>query len=344
MRCPHCAAENPEDNRFCSECGRPLAVDAVELPPLQEIAPPRASGKCPPRAVLLLLLAGIVAPLIVGGVYHLVARFIDLLILFPFVAGAGTGMALAIAVGRGKCRNPAVTIVFALIAGVMTYGTRWYLDSQHRRPDMVAAFSEALATEQKLPPAEARAALERYLDPIRTLRVYLELTAEAGISIGRRSSSISRRGGITLQGPLFWLLLLAETGIVVGVAIVFSKGAASGAFCEKCEVWESESTLFRVHPSQSDALLENVRAQAWEEIGNLPVGGEVSDKIHCDMVITRCDKCADTRVTVRSKGGGGKRRLFHARLAPESVARLVRLGRAAEEQSEAGSSPDAPGA
>jgi hypothetical protein len=69
-RCPSCREEQPEINRYCSQCGQRLLADPVEVPP------PPPSPSQPPRAELP------PGQLNVQVLYGMVAM-LSLAILFP---------------------------------------------------------------------------------------------------------------------------------------------------------------------------------------------------------------------------------------------------------------------
>ncbi|MDQ3815362.1 MAG: zinc ribbon domain-containing protein [Armatimonadota bacterium] len=318
ITCPHCGAENPEENRFCRECGQAMVVEEMALPPLQEAPPYHPSGRCP--GLSLVLGATVLGSLLLGVVYHFITRFIDLIILFPIGAGIAICVVLSAVIHAGKCRNPTLALVCALLAAVLTYGTRQYLDAVRIRSQVLQVFSQA-STPQGMP--QLREMIEKELTP---WVIMTKVRPKEGISLGRRSRSGS---GIPIQGMWYWLLVLVEMGLIAGTAAATARASAAAPFCENCTQWKSDTTLFRVHPSQCAALLEKVRAQDWEGAGDLPVGGQIDDNNHCDVIIQRCGQCLDTTLTINSKEGGKTQTLFSAKVAPESVARLVQLGSAA---------------
>ena len=66
MRCPHCGAQVPDEDRFCGECGRP--VERAELPgPPATVPPPKKKRAIWLWIVVGLLLAGIALCAALGG-------------------------------------------------------------------------------------------------------------------------------------------------------------------------------------------------------------------------------------------------------------------------------------
>lgn len=87
MFCTNCGKENPDTNKFCLQCGKPLAGETGEIGPPPVAPPPvseAASPAAPPRSSRRL-------PLILGGLLLLVALIAAGVFLLPRITGGGSG-------------------------------------------------------------------------------------------------------------------------------------------------------------------------------------------------------------------------------------------------------------
>lgn len=321
MQCPHCSAENPVETRYCTACGQPLEASATTLPPLQDAPPYKPSGKCPQNGLIMLLIAAVVGSLVVGVAYHLVTRMVNLLILFPLGVGYLIGMAMTYVIVKGKRRNTALVVALALTSCTLAFGTRFFCESLQMRGMFIQSLAEESVGKSSTQLPQVKAEMAKEISPFRFFPAYLSLRAQAGISIGRSFSSSST----DMKGAgFFWGLLVLELALACWVAVKAAHGAVTSPYCEQCQSWMSDTTIMRVHPSGSAALLEKLRTQDWDGAANSPVGGSLDDKNHCDVNLSRCADCRDTFITLVSTTNGKTKRLLNAHLAPESVVRLLR--------------------
>lgn len=350
MTCPECGHQNGLEDRFCMECGKPLeeqassepeadqlAGAAVDEPPaepsLAETEPPpaveelpayRASGRCPAASVLGLLLAAILGGVLLGGVYHLVGRFLDVPVLFAVLAGMGAGGVVALGVLMGRCRNPALAFLFGLLAGLLMYGARTTFDAYQVRPLMVEGFTRAVARDNRLSPGEARVFVERMLDPRQTVTRFLEFQSRVGITI--TSGYSSRSQGTPVKGTWFWLLFAAEMSLAGIVGGAVARESALRPYCETCQRWLDRHVLFKGNPGLTQTVLGAVRVRDWEGLAGLPTG-QFNEQNHCAAVVTRCAGCQDAAVTVETTSANKKHTSFRGRLTDADTALLTRLGK-----------------
>lgn len=81
MICTNCGKENPDNNKFCLQCGRPLAGGAAR-PTATQTSPRRSLGRL---------------PLLIGGVVALVALAAAAWFLLPRLTGGGGGREMLLA-------------------------------------------------------------------------------------------------------------------------------------------------------------------------------------------------------------------------------------------------------
>lgn len=343
MTCPQCSKQNSAEDRFCMECGKALeeqpveqstpgspvedpsvqapAAEAESPPVVEELPAYRPSGRCPVGAFPVLLLAALLGGTLLGGLYHLVGRFLDVPLLFAVLAGMGAGGVVALAVLAGRCRNPAVAFIFGLLAGLLMYGARTTFDAYELRPLMVTALTRLVIGGGSTPPDEARRSVERVLGPWRTVKQFLQFQSRVGVTITSGYSPTSK--GTPLKGNWFWLLFATEMGLAGLVGGLAARESARKPYCENCRQWLNPQVLFKGNPGLTQAVLDAVRVRDWEGLAAL-ARGQFNDQNHCDAIVIRCAGCEDATVAVETTSGGKKRQLFRGRLTPEDIERLVK--------------------
>jgi hypothetical protein len=326
MLCPHCNADIPDGNRYCTECGQSMTVETETLPPLVDVPKNLSSGTVKPGSLGLLLLCSVAGGIIVGMIYYFIAQFFELIILFPIGAGFCLGFVLAFMITKLKVRKVALVVLITLVGGILVYGTKLFMESQKFR----AQFIEYVQSDSE-GGAEAAQFAGDILSPFDAFRLYIQMAAEQGIEISRAG----REGGIPITGAFFYLLLLVELGLLSWVAIGMSAGAAREPFCEECDGWMGDAELIKAHPADAPALLELIRKQDWQAVSAFNFTKQPDEKNHAAVKIERCGTCLKTNLIFEATVKGRTKRELYARLAPESVARLTRLGETQPETSAA---------
>ena len=79
--------------------------------------PYRPSNKAPLLGIMVLVIYTLVGAITLGAIVFGVSQIIYLIALFPLIIGAIGGAIVAAAVKRGKVRNSAVAILFAVLSG-----------------------------------------------------------------------------------------------------------------------------------------------------------------------------------------------------------------------------------
>src|SRR5205085_8408534 len=129
--------------------------------------------RCPSKTLLQLIGASFAAALVLGVVYHFVARWFDLFLVFPAGLGLVVGGVAASVVTSGKCRHPVLALTVGLLAGVFAYGTRLFMDSRAARAARIQMNVEEAARDG-VPEAVAREVSERLLTPWYTFKKHLQ--------------------------------------------------------------------------------------------------------------------------------------------------------------------------
>lgn len=327
----------------------PLPVEAANLAPpprpamLAASTGPayRPSGACPPQALGRMLLATVLGAVVVGTVYHFIARYLDFLFFFQAAVGFALGFGLAWAIKTGKCRNPALAVSCAIVAAVLTYGTMLFLDSRAARPAMAQALTADIVTQlaQRSPhkaqlldnegnptPAalaqlgpQAQPLVEQALTPWKTLRIYLAASAAAGVNL--KHNGVGK--GIPIAGNGYWFLLLVKVGIVAVVASLITYDAAADSFCDHCERWLLDLPMTRVHPAQSELLMQKATAQDWLGLMAVPVGPTMDDKTYTEVKLAYCSSCTGGLLSIKTRTDNKFQTLLDTRLAPPEGERFI---------------------
>lgn len=181
----------------------------------------RHSGKAPFGGILLTFIGGLIAGVVLGGVYGLLIYWIPFIYINVFVT-IGFGIALAVAVGTlgqlGKVRNNTAVTVVALFVSIVAYYAHWVV------------WTEAIADTYILAPSE----LWQMLSTIAVLGPWSVF-------------------GWTPTGWAMWSIWGLEAAMIVGIGTVSAHGVIAVPFCESTNQWTTESTL----PTQFKALDSN---------------------------------------------------------------------------------------
>lgn len=254
----------------------------------------------------LMLVAGVLATLVVGIVSGFISRWINLIFFSPLITGLCAGGILALAISSGKVRNPRVAGVLALLVGISTLGMTHFTRAMSLRGDMVDGITQSEMSMipaqikgkdgkmHSLTPAERsqletklHSVIESELTPWRTLRLYEEVSAQAGTSLKHNGVGT----GVPVKGNFYWLLRAVEAGALILGCIAIAIGAASKPFCEPCDNWHKKTDVLKVHPTQNGELWEKIGAKNWGELLQTPVGQNTDSKNLTTLSVTSCEKC-----------------------------------------------------
>ncbi len=331
MICPYCQSVNDDGADRCASCLKHLphvdvmpsqSIGAQSVSLLEPSSPYKPNGPFDIGATLRLLAAGIAAAIVVAGIYFAVTRLVDLLIIFPAIAGAIVGAVMGNRIQKEKLRNIPAVVVCSLIAGFLTSGLKVTFDAYALRPDLVAFFTQEIRDQTGSSEAAAKSEADRYLTPYRTVRMFLVVEATEGVSVGHVGTK-----GTPLKGGAFWALTALEALCVIAAAMSLAIGEASTPFCEACQTYRKTANVFKKHPQQAEQLVDLTRHQQWESARDLPIDPPTDDKNMAWLALSACPNCGTGQVFVTSKAKGKTKTLFNADVPASSVAAL----RAAEE-------------
>ncbi len=306
----------------------------------ETLTPYRFSGKSPVAGTLILIGVALFGSVLVGALYQGLTRFVDIPVLMPAFAGLLVALIVKWGVTLGKCRSLPVIVATALLAGALTYGVRLTLDSQQMRPALVQAVSRFLAERGGLTASAAQGEAERRLTPWRTLRLFLRVQADNGVTLTNSSShsysesssggtsSAENPGGLVLSGLWYWLLLLAEAAVAGGTAAAVARRySLVEPFCEPCRRWMRGTKVVKAAPRQAGEMVRCVQDQEWSSLLKIVPAGSVDSQNYASATVYRCPKCEAGTVSVFAQVGSNAKRLLHVELSPQTAESLCRSSR-----------------
>ena len=284
--CSRCHTSNQPEDRYCGKCGGARNATIVG-PVIRTAADGRAMlsdiKEAPPRlgeGAALVLLAGPVAALAFGALYHYVSRVIDIMVVFPVLLGFAVAWALRVAAIRGRCRHAGLLLAVSLAAGAAAYGVRQSLETAAIQNQMHRFLAQKSA-EDLLVSERATRVHFSYLDAWR-------IRATVGMEVGSLRSS-SRQ--IKLQGAAFWIFLLVEMVIVAGVAAAATRSILRLPTCAGCRALVPSLPVFRVNARDSDRLSDALRRQQWKEAQELSNRAAPTPTDRAEATLLRCADC-----------------------------------------------------
>lgn len=375
LRCPHCGAGNPREQRVCLKCARSLSTEdafasstantssvpasysvgtpspppafgapdssastpgmmppaapsvsaayptnslyqtgipaepmvPTPLPmvanayPIEDGAPYKTSGKVSAATAGKMLVATLLASVIVGVLWHFVGRFIDLVIIFPMLAGGVAGGIVTVIAKSGMSRSTKLALLCGLLVGPLTYGTKLVCNAYSVRPELVQGLSQSVTPSGATPAQKAQIEqkVEGLLTPMRTLRLYMVLMEETGVTL--KSSHSSSGSGTRVSGNGYWVLLGVETLAVSLCALALLWSAASEPFCEGCQKWHGTSVVMQANPGQNPLIADAIRARNWGQfVGIQP--GSWNNKAVTTVTLSRCEGCNGATLKTASTG------------------------------------------
>ncbi len=222
----------------------------------------RASGRFSLPGMIAVVLIGLVAGLGLGAIVCAVQRLLpfSIPIILPGIIGGLAGVVVwRLGVSIGRCRNPALAIVVAIIVGVFAWESSHLVDYAWFRWDAQAA----LALQA---PESTAAARDRAIDSY--LKDETGLTGFGGYLVAKIQNSEvafyhffsgSAVPSGTASGPmlLFWWMLDA---ILAGtLAVVINKDYASDLYCDACNEWGKARTPVVGTDARLDDVIDSLR-------------------------------------------------------------------------------------
>jgi hypothetical protein len=206
------------------------------------------------------------------------------------LVGFLVGACIAFVVKPARCRNPRLVLLLAVFSALLAFGSRYYWDSQRfYRTEL----PQALAREANIPREDAEretATLLRERSAWQSLKSYMEMVAEAGVSITKASSSSSGSPPL-LSGGGYYVLLVASVALAMVIAGGIGYAACGSVYCERCERWYSDQRLGYVGAEEKELALNAVRSHDWQALKALLKSMPPSGVSYLSMMLSLCDRC-----------------------------------------------------
>lgn len=268
------------------------------------------------------LLPALLGAVLVGVFYHFVARFLDLLILFPLAAGGIVGAVIASLAKKHKVRSKGALAIVGILCGLLAYGTKVVCDSLYARSQFIPAYAAQIAGNNPALQAQLEDKMRAQVTPLRFFPLYLEMAAEEGISISSTHNMSSSASNAPITGLGFWGFFLLDGLLITGAATAIAWSQAASPYCEPCDDWYgTEMTVSRLHPDQGEDAKRLIESRDFEALGNLR-GEGAGDKMHCDILMSKCNGCNTGKLKVRSTRNKSVKTLWQGDAAPKEVEKL----------------------
>ncbi len=292
--------------------------------------PYQPSNKVPSAGFTWLTVTALIGGVAIGGVTSLIGQLFYLIVLFPLLMGTGGGVLQSYAVNRGKVRNPLVASTFAILMGVVIYGT--------------LHGASYLIEKQKI--KQVSNLTDEQLDELLQLQTgstgfvgYMKLSAQEGVSIGRAGSS--SRGKFELKNEWAWGYWAIELAAICGITAFMAFAAAKEPFCENSDEWylpmESVGSMPNEESENFLSLIKNenfvkagalIDPQKQSPVPNLVVHLQRSpgDRLN-DLVLTA------SKTSLDNKGNVSSKEVIKGMISPSQYAQLEKAVNANLQQS-----------
>lgn len=286
------------------------------------LSTPSSGGPARPAvtpASFLQLLPVLPVAILIGIVYHFIAQYLDLLILFPLVVGACVGGVLASLAKKHKVRSKFVLCAFAIAGGLLSFGARWAGDAFQAREEFISSSASQLSNGNAALEAKAQTFLRNTYPPAKFLPLYLQAVAKQGMTISSHGSSSSNA---PITGTAFWVFVLADALIMCGTATAIAWGQATSPFCLGCDSWYgTEMTVSRLHLNQAGEAANMAKSGNWTGLGELRSEG-ATEKSYCDVLLSKCPSCSTGKLTVKSRSNNSVKTLWSNAVSPADTRKL----------------------
>ncbi len=294
--------------------------------PFSSSSPLSTPSTRPPRpaitpGALLALLPVFPAAIFIGAIYHFIGQYLDLIAIFPIIAGVCVGAVLTTLAKKQKVRSKPALATIAILAGALCFCSRWVGDSLQTREEFINSYSTKFAGSSAASQARAQAALRSYYTPLRFLPIYLRVAAKEGATISSTGSSSSSRGS-SITGLGFWGLALLDCVLMCGAATSLAWKQAGEPFCAACDSWHGvELTVSRLHPSQGEEAAKLAQGRDFAGLGGLR-GTGATETSNCDVLLTKCPGCSAGQLSVKRKLNNSIKTLWNGQVSPAETAKL----------------------
>jgi hypothetical protein len=298
--------------------------------------PYKPSNKVPSAGFTWLTVTALIGGVAIGGATALVSRLFYLIVLFPILMGTGGGFLQAYAVNRGKVRNPMIAGAFAILTGLVIYGS---LNASY----YLAFRQEATAELKKSTGQSDDALIDKILDENLLQQEtgstgflgFLKYSAKQGVGITRGSSKIE------LKNEWAWGYWAIELAAICGITAFMAFAAAKEPFCENSDEWYLPmESVGSVPNEESENFLSLIKNENFVKAGalidpqkqspapNLVVHLQRSpgDRLN-DLVLTA------TRTSLDNKGNVSSSEVIKGMISPSQYAQLEQAVNANLQQS-----------
>ena len=287
---------------------------------------PGSFGRVPRPSItaagLLSLFLVVPAALVVGVVYHFIGQHLDLVIIFPLLAGACVGGVLAARSKKHKIRSKSALVAFGVLGGLLCFSARWAGDIAQAREEFIPIRAQKLSGGNPALAAKLEAPLRRVWTPLRFAKVYLKYAEKEGTTISDVGASSSSVHNSAITGTGFWLLTAFDALLMCGAAAGVGLKQASSPFCVPCDSWYGiESAVSRLHPNQSNDAAKLASSGQWAGLGGLRSAGATA-KSHCDILLSKCPGCANGHLSVKRQVGNNIKTLWKGAVTPADTQKL----------------------
>jgi hypothetical protein len=227
--------------------------------------PYKPSNKVPSAGFTWLTVTALIGGVAIGGATALVSRLFYLIVLFPLLMGTGGGFLQAYAVNRGKVRNPMIAGAFAILTGLVIYGSL--------NVGYYVAFRQEVAKEVKKnlgqsDDAQVNKIIEENILEQETGSTgflgFLKFSAKQGVGITRGSSKLE------LKNEWAWGYWAIELAIISGITAFMAFAAAKEPFCENSDEWYLPMESFGSVPNEeSENFLNLIKNENFVKAGAL---------------------------------------------------------------------------
>jgi hypothetical protein len=268
------------------------------------------------------LLPALLGAVLMGIIYHFVARFLDLIILFPLATGGIVGGIIAALAKKNKVRSKGALAFVGILCGLLCYGTKEFSDSLYDREMSIPAMATEFAGKNQKLATLIEDSLRKRYPPLAYFPIYLQGAAEQGISISSTHDFSNKSRNAPITGWGFWAFFILDGLLITGAATAIAWGQANQLFCEPCDNWYTEPmTVTRLHPDQGEEATRLVQSGDFTGLGNLR-GEGAGEKLHCDVLLSKCNGCGVGHLKMVTTRDKSVKTIWEGDPTPKDIATL----------------------
>ncbi len=330
---PKSAANNPRisvDEIFAANTSvnGKAAYYALPKAPTQSVY--RSSGRVGSAALPLFSMGVPFVALLVGAAYAWVYQFGNIALFSEMGFGFALGCALWTLVKAAKCRNRAIAGAVATLTALLAFGVYLGIDAYADRGEYVEGYTRAVARRSRLPAAQIRPKVERWLSPPHYFGMWMQDRAAVGVSLVSTDShqiqGSSTGTEMRFQGIGFWFYLAGQVGLVTLFAVLAATGAAGGRYNEEKDRWWKKKTFYNVHPGHVQALVQSAQKGDWARVGKIGKESKTDGNIGAQVAVYTCAPDNETILSIYPSGKADNP-FWEGPIPPEGLALFPRIGK-----------------